>query len=124
MSGPTRQPFGGTTGSAASLIGTRVVLAYSASITPNVATGDIFTITATNNSAFTINAPTNPRQGQMITVTIRNTSGGALGTATWNAVFKLAAWTQPATGFSRSITFYYDGTNWIESSRTAADVAN
>jgi len=84
-----------------------------------------FTITATNSTAFTI---VNPLyliyDGQTITVTIRNTSGGALGTATWGALYKLATWTQPATGFSRSITFLFNNTNFIELSRTTADVPN
>jgi hypothetical protein len=40
--------------------------------------------------------------------------------------FKTAAtaFTQPANGFSRSYTFYFDGTYAIEISRGAADVAN
>lgn len=103
---------------------TRVAAAYSASMTLDAASGNIFSITATNNTAFTINAPTNPGTGQPLTITIRNTSGGALGVATWNTVFKMAAWTQPGNGNSRSITFYYDGTNWIETSRTASDIPN
>lgn len=105
-------------------IGKIVAVTYSASMTPDASLGETQQITATNNTAFTINAPTSPLTGQLLTVTIRNTSGGALGAATWNAVFKMAAWTQPANGFSRSITFYYDGTNWIESDRTAVDIPN
>lgn len=103
---------------------TRVVVTYSASMTPDASLGNIFTITVTNGTAFTINAPTNPTAGQQITITIRNTSGGAAGAATWNAAFKMTAWTNPATANSRSIQFYYDGTNWIEEGRTAADVPN
>lgn len=84
-----------------------------------------FTITATNSTAFTITNPTYLiYDGQTITVTIRNTSGGALGTATWGALYKLATWTQPATGFNRSITFLFNNTNFIELSRTTADVPN
>lgn len=97
---------------------------YSASITPNLRFGNIQYITVTNGTAFTINAPTNAISGTKLTLTLRNTSGGAMGAVTWDAVFKLAAWTSPANGFSRSITFYYNGTNWIEKSRTAADVPN
>lgn len=84
-----------------------------------------FTITATNSTAFTITNPLYPTyDGETITFTIRNTSGGALGTATWGALYKLASWVQPATGFSRSITFLCNGTNFIELSRTTADVPN
>lgn len=99
-------------------------ITYSASMTPNASAGKNQVITATNNSAFTINAPIRPRVGDDLTIKIRNTSGGALGAATWDAVFGMSAWTQPATGFSRSITFHYDGSLWIEISRTPADVAN
>lgn len=97
---------------------------YSASMTPDLSQGNVFVISANNGTAFTINAPTNPIAGQVWSLTIRNTSGGALGVATFNAVFKLATWTQPANANSRTITFYFDGTNHIERSRTPADVPN
>lgn len=100
------------------------VIAYSASMTPDASLGDMQQITITNGTAFTINAPTNPLTGQWLEIMIRNTSGGAAGVATWNAVFKMVAWTQPATANSRSITFRYDGTNWVETSRTTVDVPN
>ena len=82
-------------------------------------------ITATSNVAYTIGAPSVALTGQKLLLTIRNASGGALGAATFNAIYKLgAAWTNPANGFSRSIEFVFDGTNWVEFNRTAADVAN
>jgi hypothetical protein len=100
-------------------------ITYSASMTPDLFVANNSIITATNGTAFTINAPLNPFHSQISTYTIRNTAGGALGAATWNAAFKLgAAWTQPANGFSRSVGFRYDGTNYIELWRSAADVAN
>lgn len=99
-------------------------IAYSASMATDALGGTDFTITATNNTAFTINAPSNPFPNQRLKYTIRNTSGGALGAVTWNAVFKMAAWASPATGFSRSITFRYNGTNWIEQNRNTTDVPN
>lgn len=102
----------------------QATLTYSASMTIDAADGNLHIITATNGTAFTINAPTNAVIGTSITVTIRNASGGALGAATWNAIFKMSAWTQPANANSRSITFRYDHTNWIEISRTTADVPN
>lgn len=101
--------------------------AYSAAITIDASLGNVAQITANNNTAFTINAPTNPVDGQLLRVRIRNTSGGALGVATWAAAFKMgAAWVQPANGFSRSIDFEYDSVNvvWIEANRSAADVNN
>lgn len=100
-------------------------ITYSASMTPALDLGNQQVITATNNTAFTINAPTGAGTGNRWNLMIRNTSGAGLGAATFNAVFKLgAAWTQPATGFSRSIQFVFDGTNHVEIGRTAADVAN
>lgn len=105
-------------------IGQRRTVTYGASITIDAREGNVFETTATNGTAFTINAPTNPADGQAMTLTIKNTSGGALGAITWNAVFKMAAWTSPGTGNNRSITFVYDGTNWIERYRTASDVPN
>jgi len=97
---------------------------YSASMTIDAATGNIFQISANNGTAFTINAPTNPQSGNRIIIQIRNTSGGALGAATWNAVFKMSAWTNPANGQSRSIGFFYNGANWIQYDPAGVDVPN
>lgn len=105
-------------------IAASITVVYSAAMTIDASLGNTAVITATNATAFTINAPTNPVIDQVLTVMIRNTSGGALGVATWNAIFKMVAWVQPATGFSRSISFRYDGTNWVETLRSAADVPN
>lgn len=101
-----------------------VTVAYAAAMTPDAILGTDFIITANNGVAFTVNAPTNGYSGQTITVTIRNASGGALGAATWNAIFKMSAWTQPANGFSRSITFRYNGANWVQVGQTGVDVPN
>lgn len=91
----------------------------------NAAAGTMFNVDVTSTSAFTINSPTNPgANGQQLTICVKNTSGGALLGVTWGSGYKLAAWTSPANGFSRSISFFYDGTNWIEYSRTTADVPN
>ena len=106
------------------LVYTKITVTYSASMTIDSSVGSYASITATNATAFTINAPTNPVNGQPLTIVIRNTSGGALGAVTWNAVFKMSAWTSPATGFSRSICFFYDGTNWVQVSQTGVDVPN
>jgi hypothetical protein len=116
--------FGGVVNANAAVVEKEVTVTYSASMTIDASTGNEQVITATNATAFTINAPTNPATGQYLEVTIRNTSGGALGVATWNAAFKMTAWTQPATAFSRTIIFRYNGTNWVEKGRTAADVPN
>lgn len=96
---------------------------YSASMTVDSSTAGHAAITATDTSAFTINAPTNAKKGRTITFDITNSSGGSLGTITWNAAFKLAgAFTNPANGKRRTITFRHDGTSWIEVNRAAADI--
>jgi hypothetical protein len=99
-------------------------ITYSASMDTDASLGNKFIITLTNGTAYTINAPTNPVTGQEITYVIRNTSGGAAGAATWNAVFKMSTWTNPATANSRSITFSYNGSNWVQVSQTGVDVPN
>ena len=88
----------------------------------NAESGNWFNVLVNDTTAFSVNAPTNPTVGQRITITINNASGGALGTITWNAVFKLAAWTSPANTYSRSIDFAWNGGNWIEVGRTTVDV--
>jgi len=88
----------------------------------NAESGNWFNVLVNDTTAFSVSAPTNPTVGQRITITINNASGGALGTITWNAVFKLAAWTSPANTYSRSIDFAWNGGNWIEVGRTTVDV--
>ena len=99
-------------------------ITYSASMTPDAIVAHDFIISASNGTAFTINNPTNGYSGQILTITVRNVSGGALGAVTWGGAYKMAAWTSPADANSRSISFRYNGTNWVEISRTAADVPN
>lgn len=98
---------------------------YGATVTLDLTQGSHFTITATNNTAFTISNPTGrtPRNGERLWITVRNTSGGALGAITFGAQFKVA-FTSPATGFSRSIECAWNGTNWVEVSATPADIPN
>jgi len=91
----------------------------------DVAAGTLVNINVTSTTAFTINSPTNDgAAGQLLTICVKNTSGGVLLGITWGSEYKLASWTNPANGYSRSISFFYDGTNWIEYSRTTADVPN
>lgn len=90
-----------------------VALPYSTSITPNADFGRIFTIVATDTVAFAINAPSNPRIGRIISFDIKNSSGGIMGAITWNAIFKMGAFTNPGNGLRSTISFYYDGANWV-----------
>lgn len=97
-------------------------LTYSTSITPT-ANGDYFTVVANDGVAFAINAITNAVSGKEYTFDVKNSSGGAMGAITWNAAYLLAgAFTNPADTKRRTITFRYDGTNFVEKSRAAADI--
>ena len=102
----------------------RAIVGWGTSTTLDASLANEFVITPTANNAWTLNAPTSARTGQRITIQIRATLGYAIGALTWDAVFKVAAWTNPADGYSRAIDFIYNGTNWIEVSRTPADVPN
>jgi hypothetical protein len=105
-----------------------VTLTYGPSIALDASLGTRFVVTVTDAVAFTVAAPTNPPAtgfGQLLILTIRNASGGAHGAGTFNAVFKTAgAVPAIANGSSRSFVFAWDGTNWVEIVRGAADVAN
>lgn len=102
-------------------------IAYSASMTPDADAANVHQAFCNNGVAFTINAPSGtPSPGQKLTIRLSNVSGGALGAATWATGYKMAAWVQPANGFSRSVTFFYDDSTpaWVEISRTPSDVPN
>ena len=122
----------GTTGvsatkdSGATLGFANIVIPYSTSMTPDATSGNCFTIRATNTTAFTINAPTKGTPGQILTFTIANASGGAMGAITWDAAYYKSAWTNPANGYSRSISFKFDNSvnAWVQISQTGVDVPN
>lgn len=101
----------------------RLVVAFNAG-TPvfSTALSERFEITCTGNVV--VGAPTSPMDGKSISVTIRNTSGGAI-TIGWNAIFKIpTGLSTPATANSRTYGFFYDGTNWVFTFQTATDVPN
>jgi len=97
---------------------------YATTMATNSAIATSFVITVTDGVAFAISNPTNATTGRDLVYRIRNTSGGAVGTITWGNLFKMVAWVSPATGYSRSIAFKYNGTNWIETFRSAGDIPN
>lgn len=74
--------------------------------------GELVSVTLT--AARVVGAPLTPAIGQRLTFIL--TQGGAGGFAvTWNAVFKKTwADTGNTTGKISSISFVYDGTNWIQ----------
>lgn len=105
---------------------TRTALTYSATIATDASLGCYFTIAATDTSAYTISDPTNAADGQVVTYDIKNSSGGTMGAITWGSTkFALAgAFTNPANGKRRTITFRYNSADskWVELCRAAADI--
>ncbi len=63
-------------------------------------------------SPVTIGAPLNPRKHQILTYAIRQASVAQV--ITWNAVFKKRPGGVYVNGGVSTISFYYDGTNWIQ----------
>jgi hypothetical protein len=107
----------------------KVALTYGATIAVDASLGELQILTVTNGTAFTIQNPINPpafaSSAQRLTFDIYNNSGGAMGVVTWDTNFKLAgAFTNPANGQHRLISFQYDGARWREVSRSPADQAN
>lgn len=106
----------------------RVTATYSASITLDLKLGDHHTITITNGTAFTMNAPTGPYfDGMEVLITFINSSGGAHGAITWNTVWKLVGGSLAAiaNGSNKTIAFRFSGTtNFYETYRSSGDVAN
>lgn len=109
---------------AAKTLGFVNVLTYGTTISPDVGVANRQYVAVTNGTAFAIAAPANPTAYQTMYLTISNQSGGALGTITWNSVYKLATFTSPATGYQRTISFTYDGAHWIEDFCSPGDVPN
>jgi len=108
--------------------GVLTTLTYGPTIALDASLGNEFVFTITDNVAFVLSNPTNPPpsgQDQIILVTYQNTSGAAHGAGTFGTLYKVsnANFAAVATGFQRTIAFRWDGTNWVEIWRTAADVA-
>lgn len=99
------------------------ITAPAQTITLDLSTGTLFTINCTTTDAFTVAAPTNGYIGQTFEIAFKNTSGGTMGTPTFNAAFKSGTFTKPANGFQRSLYYRYDGTNFRQIDN-AVDVAN
>jgi hypothetical protein len=103
--------------------GATQALAYAATMTPDPSLGTLVQITPTDTSAFTIAAPVVANSGQELTFEVTNSSGGSMGTITWNSVYALAgAFVNPANGKKRTITFRFDSAKWTEICRSAADI--
>lgn len=95
-------------------------LVDAATVTVEPTSGDYLTLTAT--AGRTIGAPGHAWSGAQLIFEITNGSGGPM-TTTWNGAYHLAgAWTDPANTKVRKIQFTYNGTEWSEDWRSAADI--
>lgn len=106
----------------------QVAPTYGAGITIDTTLGTDFIITATNGTAFSFGNPANcgtaSCAGGRLTLTIVNSSGGALGAVTFGANYRVACWSPPANGSSRTLTFETDGTGvWTQVSGATQDVS-
>ena len=98
---------------------------YASTVSVNRAGAQRHVITVTDTNNFTIAAPSGTHAvNSPLWITIKNSSGGAVGTITWNAIFKMATFTNAADGSNRSILFLWDGSAWVEHVKTPADVPN
>jgi len=102
----------------------RRTVAFSASITIDATGSEQYDITPTSSADFTIKAPVNPVIDKTITITVRNTLGGALGRTVWDGIFKMSPWTNPANGYNRSVILRFDGTHWLQIMQGGVDVPN
>lgn len=66
-----------------------------------------FQVVRTTGAAFTINRPIGLQSGALITIDVVNSSGGALGAATWDGAYVfLTGYVAPAAGQRATFTFY------------------
>lgn len=99
-------------------------LSYSASISWFGDSSQIGLLSVTDTSAFTINAPQFSWVGRRVTYRITNNSGGAMGTITWGGTFMRdsSAWTNPASTKTRTVSFIYDGSKWVQDGAPSGDL--
>ena len=88
------------------------VIAYAASITPDLDNGNIINVGILTNDII-INAPINMRDDDILT--IRLTQDGTGGrSVTWDAAFTVTTEIAKASSVPTVWIFWYDGSNWIE----------
>lgn len=114
--------------------GVREVITYvsGGTMVPDVYQGGSHIIGVTTVNNFTIGAPlycasampAAGLRGRRITMIISNNGAGVMGVITWNAVFKMSAWTNPANGFYRAIDFEWDNAHWQQVGQTGVDIPN
>ena len=98
--------------------GTVTALTDAAAIATDANLGPVFTVTLGGNR--TMGVPTNPVPGQRITYHIVQDGGGGR-TLAWDEVFK-TAWSDTGNTANKrsSISFDYDGANWLQAGAQAA----
>lgn len=99
-------------------------LSNPATITPDCTAGANFYYAIINVAAtnVTVNAPINPKESSEITFCFSNQAGAPwTGTVTWNAIYKMQTWQNPANTLATTVTFFYNATDavWTQKSSTA-----
>lgn len=98
------------------------VVNYAGSFDTDASRASHWFISTTGGSAWTINNPTQATPGMRLTYDIKNTSGGAGGAISWGAAFLLSSTVAaPGNGERVTISFYYNGTNWVQMGRAGLD---
>ena len=102
---------------------TAQAITQAATVTPNLSLGSLATITVTTNANITVANPALNVSGGEFDLVVFNNSGGAMGTVSFGNLYLVAggAFTSPGSGKRRSVRFRFDGTYWVELSRSAAD---
>jgi len=100
-----------------------IALVYGSTVQITAPNGNYFTLRVPDNRPFAIAAPARPVGTQRVTLEITNGSGSEMGKVTWDSSFLLAgSFPGPASGKRRTITFQYNGANWVEQCRAGNDI--
>ncbi len=96
---------------------------YSRVVTPDAAQADYFVVEITDAKPWLLAEPLHPPPAgwsQEITIDVVNGTGSPAGAMTFAPCYRMdrSAWAPPGVGHRRVIVFYFDGTGWIERSRT------
>ena len=92
-------------------------------VTPDAALADYFIVNVTDGKPWALAEPLHPPPfgwSQEITIDMVNRTGGPLGTISFAPCYRMDSteWLPPGPGRRRVLVFYFEGTCWIERSRT------
>ena len=87
---------------------------YGTTVTPDLSQGAIQKITVTDGNAFTVAGPVNPTGLQSWTLTIVNSSGGAIGSVTFGSAIVQSGFSAPGNGHRTSAKFLLDGLQHVQ----------